>query len=72
MRLRLMLRRRRRPPLGRVNFSRRWDIGMPLLVAGALIAGTTAGVRGGETIFWVGAALAAVGAAVFFGSPRRS
>jgi hypothetical protein len=67
-----MTRRRRRPPLGRVTVSRRWEIGLPLLVAGALIAGLTVGVRGGDAFFWAGAALAAVGAAVFFGAPRRS
>jgi hypothetical protein len=65
-------RRRRRPPLGRVIFSLRWEIGLPLLIAGALMAGLTVGVRGGDVLFWIGAGLAAVGAAVFFGAPRRS
>ena len=67
-----MSKRRRRPPLGRVGVSRRWEIGMPLLVVGAAIAGLTVGVRGAGVLFWVGAGLAAIGAGVFFGAPRRS
>jgi len=45
---------------------------MPLLVVGAAIAGLTVGVRGAGVLFWVGAGLAAIGAGVFFGAPRRS
>lgn len=58
--------------MGRVVASRRWEVGMPLILVGALIAGLTVGVRGAGVIFWVGAILAAIGAGVFFGSPRRS
>jgi hypothetical protein len=58
--------------MGRVRFSRRWEVGMPLIVAGAVLAGLTVGVRGAEVLFWVGAGLVALGAAAFFGASRRS
>lgn len=58
--------------MGGVSAARRWEIGMPLLIVGAVIAGLTVGVRGGGVLFWVGAGLAAIGAAVFFSAPRRS
>jgi hypothetical protein len=45
---------------------------MPLLVIGAAICGLSVGVRGAGVIFWIGAGLAALGAGVFFGAPRRS
>jgi hypothetical protein len=64
--------KRRRPPMGRARFSRRWEIGMPLIIAGAALAGLMVGVRGAEGLFWVGAGLVAVGAAAFFGSSGRS
>ena len=56
--------------MGGLRVSRRWEVGMPLMVLGAMIAGLTVGVRGGGILFWVGAALVAVGAAAFF-TPRR-
>ena len=43
---------------------------MPLLVLGALLAGLTVGVRGGGVLFWIGAALVALGAVAFFTPPR--
>lgn len=67
-----MPRRRRRPPMGRIRFSRRWEIGMPLLIVGAVIAGLTVGLPGAGVLFWIGAGLAAIGAGVFFSAPRRS
>jgi hypothetical protein len=44
----------------------RWEVGLPLIVVGALMAWTVAGVRGGQVIFWIGVLLAAIGAAIFF------
>ena len=67
-----MPKRRRRPPLGGLGGARRWEIGMPLLVLGSVIAGLTVGVRGAGVLFWIGAGVAAIGAGVFFGAPRRS
>jgi hypothetical protein len=58
--------------MGRVNASRRWEIGMPLLVIGAAIAGLAVGVRGAGVLFWIGAGLAAIGAGVFFSAPPRA
>ena len=63
---------RRRPTLGGLGATRRWEIGLPLLILGAAVAGLTVGVRGAGGLFWLGAALAAIGAAVFFSAPRRS
>ena len=67
-----MPKRRRRPPMGGLGGAPRWEIGMPLLVVGSVIAGLTVGVRGAGVLFWVGAGLATIGAGVFFGAPRRS
>jgi hypothetical protein len=58
--------------MGGIAAGRRWEIGMPLLIVGAVIAGFTVGVRGAGVLFWIGAAVAAVGAAVFFSAPTRS
>jgi hypothetical protein len=57
--------------MGPVRVSWRWEVGLPLLVLGALLAGTTVGAPGSELLFWAGAALAALGAAAFFSAPRR-
>jgi hypothetical protein len=46
----------------------RWEVGLPLIVVGALMAYTVVDVSGGGVIFWVGVLLAAIGAAVFFSS----
>jgi len=56
--------------MGGVRVSRRWEIGMQLLLVGAMLAGLTAGVRGGGLLFWGGAVLVALGAAAFF-TPSR-
>jgi hypothetical protein len=62
-----MARRRRfKPPGGRVTVRWRWEVGLPLIVIGVLMASTVSGVSGGEVIFWIGVLLAAIGAAVFF------
>ncbi len=65
------MKRRRRPAMGGIPVSWRWEVGLPLLILGALLAGLTAGARGGDVLFWVGAALAALGAGLFFSAPRR-
>jgi hypothetical protein len=44
----------------------RWEVGLPLIVIGTLMASTVIGVSGAEFIFWIGVLLAAIGAAVFF------
>jgi hypothetical protein len=44
----------------------RWEVGLPLVVIGALMAWTVIGVPGGGAIFWIGVLLAAIGTAVFF------
>ena len=44
----------------------RWEVGLPLIVIGILMASTVNGVSGGEVIFWIGVLLTAIGAAVFF------
>jgi hypothetical protein len=50
----------------------RWEVGLPLIVIGVLMAWTVSGVEGGGAFFWIGVLLAGVGAAVFFaGSIRR-
>jgi hypothetical protein len=67
---------RRRPPdkrgspMSGVRVSRRWEVGMPLMVLGAMLAGLTVGVRGGGLLFWAGAVLVALGAVAFFKPPR--
>ena len=58
-------RRSFRPPGGRVTVRWRWEVGLPLIVIGVLMASTVNGVSGGEVIYWVGVLLAAIGAAVF-------
>ena len=55
---------RRGATLGRVNVSWRWEVGFPLVLIGALIAGLTVGLSGGAVLFWVGVAIAAVGVAI--------
>jgi hypothetical protein len=57
--------------MGGVRISRRWEVGVPLMVLGALLAGLTVGARGGGLLFWAGAVLVAIGAAAFFTAPRR-
>jgi hypothetical protein len=50
----------------------RWEVGLPLIVVGALMAYTVIDVSGGGVFFWVGVLLAAIGVAVFSsGSIRR-
>jgi hypothetical protein len=50
----------------------RWEVGLPLIVVGTLMASTVIGVSGGGAIFWVGVLLAAIGVTVFLsGSLRR-
>ena len=44
----------------------RWEVGLPLIVIGVLMASTVIGVSGGEVIFWSGVLLATIGAVVFF------
>ena len=64
-----MTRRRSfRPPGGRVTVRWRWEVGLPLIVVGILMAWTVAGVSGGQTIFWIGVLMAAIGATIFFSS----
>lgn len=63
-------RRRRAPTLGRLNVSWRWEVAAPLFLMGALIAVFTIRVRGAEPIFWIGVALAALAAGIFFSAPR--
>jgi hypothetical protein len=58
-------RRSFRLPGGRVTVRWRWEVGLPLIVIGVLMASTVNGVSGGEVIYWVGVLLAAIGAAVF-------
>jgi hypothetical protein len=55
-----------KPTGGRVTVRWRWEVGLPLIVVGTLMAWTVNGVSGGGAIFWIGVLLAAIGAAVFF------
>ena len=55
---------RRGATLGKVNVSWRWEVGFPMVLVGALIAGLTVGLSGGGVLFWIGAALAAIGVAI--------
>jgi hypothetical protein len=55
-----------RPPRGRVTVRWRWEVGLPLIVIGTLMAYTVSDVSGGEPIFWAGVLLAGIGVAVFF------
>jgi hypothetical protein len=60
-------RKRSLGPRGsRVTVRWRWEVGLPLIVIGVLMASTVNGASGGEVIFWIGVLLAAIGAAVFF------
>jgi hypothetical protein len=59
-------RRSFRPTGSRVAVRWRWEVGLPLIVIGTLMASTVIGVSGAEFIFWIGVLLAAIGAAVFF------
>jgi len=54
-----------RPPGSRTTGRWRWEVGLPLIVIGALMASAVIGVSGGEIIFWIGVLLAAIGTAVF-------
>ena len=56
--------------MGGIRVSRRWEVGLPLMLLGAMLAGLTVGVRGGGLFFWAGAVLVAIGAAAFFTPPR--
>jgi hypothetical protein len=49
----------------------RWEIGLPLIVIGTLMAYTVADASGGGAIFWVGVLLAAIGVAVFISGTLR-
>ena len=44
----------------------RWEVGLPLIVVGILMAWTVAGVSGGQVIFWIGVLMFAIGAVIFF------
>jgi hypothetical protein len=44
----------------------RWEVGLPLIVVGLLMAWAVEGVRGGRVMFWIGILLAAIGATIFF------
>ena len=57
-------RLRRGPTLGGLRVSWRWEVGMPLVLLGFGIAALTVSADGLGGVFWVGAALVAVGAAV--------
>jgi hypothetical protein len=57
-------RLRRGPTLGPIKVSWRWEVGLPLLLIGVAMAALTVGAEGLGFVFWIGAALAAVGAAV--------
>jgi hypothetical protein len=65
-RLRDSRKRSFRPPSGRTTVRWRWEVGLPLMVIGALMAYTVIGASGAQVIFWAGVALAAIGATVFF------
>jgi hypothetical protein len=60
------LRRSFRTPPGRSAVSWRWEIGLPLLVVGGITALISASADMGGALFWGGAAVAAVGASLFF------
>jgi hypothetical protein len=55
-----------RPAGTRIIGRWRWEVGLPLIVIGVLMASAVNGVSGGQVIFWIGVLLAATGAAVFF------
>ena len=60
------MRRTFRTPPGRSAISWRWEVGLPLFVMGALTALIAASASASDVIFWVGAAVAAIGASLFF------
>ena len=43
----------------------RWEVGLPLIVIGVLMASAVSGVSGGEVFFRIGVLLAAIGGAIF-------
>jgi hypothetical protein len=59
-------RRSFKPPAGRDTVRWRWEVGLPLIVVGVLMAWAVAGVHGGQAFFWVGVVMAAIGATIFF------
>jgi hypothetical protein len=60
------MRRTFRTPPGRSAVSYRWEVGLPLFVMGALTALIAASADMSTAIFWVGTAVAAIGASLFF------
>ena len=52
---------RRGPTLGGVNPSWKWEVGAPLILIGAVVAGVGATVGGGAFLFWAGVAVVALG-----------
>jgi hypothetical protein len=60
------LRRTFRTPPGRSAVSWRWEVGLPLFVIGAVTSMLVAGTDGNGILFWSGAIVAGVGAALFF------
>jgi hypothetical protein len=62
------LRRTFRTPPGRSAVSWRWEVGLPLFVLGSLTA-LLAG--GADLLFWAGALVAGIGAALFFSGMLR-
>jgi hypothetical protein len=67
-RLRDTRKRGFRQPAGRTTVRWRWEVGLPLVVIGVLMAWAVSGASGAQGIFWAGVLLAGVGAAVFFRS----
>jgi hypothetical protein len=65
------LRRTFRTPPGRSAVSWRWEVGLPLFVLGALTALLAGDTDGQELLFWAGALVAGVGAALFFSGMLR-
>jgi hypothetical protein len=63
---RLGRRRSFRTPAGRSSVSWRWEVGLPLVVIGALAAFTVMDAEGSGAIFWAAVLAAGVGAAIFF------
>jgi hypothetical protein len=55
---------RRGATLGGLNVSWRWELGIPMLLLGAVIAGLTVGLAGAGLLFWFGAALVAAGVVI--------
>ena len=44
----------------------RWEVGLPLIVIGALTAATVSGASNSGLIFWAGVLVAGIGVAIFF------